>query len=92
MWQLQLTPFSPTDEAIAVAIVEAIDESGILTVSCEDIVESFNQNSDEEEIELDEVEAVLKRFSYLILWVLAHAVYKNVCAFSYANSMLIRHI
>ena len=61
MWQLQLTPFSPTDEAIAVAIVEAIDDSGILTVSCEDIVESFNQNNDEEEIELDEVEAVLKR-------------------------------
>lgn len=61
MWQLQLTPFSPTDEAIAVAIVEAIDDSGILTISCEDIVESFNQNNDEEEIELDEVEAVLKR-------------------------------
>ena len=61
MWQLQLTPFSPTDEAIAIAIVEAIDDSGILTLSCEDIVESLNQGNSEEEIELDEVQAVLKR-------------------------------
>ncbi|BDF96389.1 MULTISPECIES: RNA polymerase factor sigma-54 [Pseudoalteromonas] len=61
MWQLQLTPFSPTDEAIAIAIVEAIDDSGILTLSCEDIVESLNQGNNEEEIELDEVQAVLKR-------------------------------
>ncbi|WP_392344218.1 RNA polymerase factor sigma-54 [Pseudoalteromonas prydzensis] len=61
MWQLQLTPFSPTDEAIAIAIVEAIDDSGILTLSCEDLVESLNQGNSEEEIELDEVQAVLKR-------------------------------
>ncbi|MGO2477060.1 MAG: RNA polymerase factor sigma-54 [Pseudoalteromonas sp.] len=60
MWQLQLTPFSPTDEAIALAIVEGIDESGILTVSCEDLLESLNQGG-EEEIELDEIQAVLKR-------------------------------
>ncbi|MFC0117750.1 RNA polymerase factor sigma-54 [Pseudoalteromonas xiamenensis] len=62
MWQLELTPFSPTDRAIAVAIVEAVDESGTLTVSTQDIVDSLNEGSDEEEpIELDEVEAVLKR-------------------------------
>lgn len=61
MWQLQLTPFSPTDEAIAIAIVEAIDEGGTLTVSCEDIAQSFNQHNSDEHIELDEVEAVLKR-------------------------------
>jgi RNA polymerase sigma-54 factor len=62
MWQLQLTPFSPTDEAIAIAIVVAVDDSGILTLSCEDILESFNQeNDDEGEVELDEIEAVLKR-------------------------------
>ncbi|GAA71037.1 MULTISPECIES: RNA polymerase factor sigma-54 [unclassified Pseudoalteromonas] len=62
MWQLQLTPFSPTDEAIAIAIVEAVDDSGILTLSCEEILESFNQeNDDEDEVELDEIEAVLKR-------------------------------
>ena len=62
MWQLQLTPFSPTDEAIAIAIVEAVDDSGILTLSCEEILESFNQeNEDDNEVELDEIEAVLKR-------------------------------
>ncbi len=61
MWQLRLTPFSPTDEAIATAIVEAVDENGILTISTEDLVESLNADSQEEPIELDEVEAVLKR-------------------------------
>jgi RNA polymerase sigma-54 factor len=61
MWQLELTPFSPTDRAIALAIVEAVDDAGLLTISCEDIVESMNQDNDEELIELDEVEAVLKR-------------------------------
>ncbi|SFD30282.1 RNA polymerase factor sigma-54 [Pseudoalteromonas denitrificans] len=58
MWQLRLTPFSPTDEAIATAIVEAVDESGYLTVSTEDILDSLGS---EEDIELDEIEAVLKR-------------------------------
>ncbi|CCQ10387.1 RNA polymerase sigma-54 factor RpoN [Pseudoalteromonas luteoviolacea B = ATCC 29581] len=62
MWQLELTPFSPTDRAIAVAIVEAVDESGMLTISTQDIADSLNDGNDEEElIELDEVEAVLKR-------------------------------
>jgi len=57
MWQLRLTPFSPTDEAIATAIVEAVDDSGYLTVSAQDILDSLGS----EEVELDEIEAVLKR-------------------------------
>ncbi|KZN37313.1 RNA polymerase factor sigma-54 [Pseudoalteromonas luteoviolacea CPMOR-2] len=61
MWQLELTPFSATDRLIALSIVEAVDDSGILTVPCEDIVESLNVDNDQEPIELDEVEAVLKR-------------------------------
>ncbi|OHU90778.1 MULTISPECIES: RNA polymerase factor sigma-54 [Pseudoalteromonas] len=61
MWQLELTPFSPTDHGIAVAIVEAIDDNGTLTLSTEDILESLNDGNTEELIELDEVEAVLKR-------------------------------
>ncbi|WP_440054897.1 RNA polymerase factor sigma-54 [Pseudoalteromonas sp. T1lg65] len=61
MWQLQLTPFSPTDHAIATAIIEAVDTSGILTLSCEEILESLNGDESEETIELDEIEAVLKR-------------------------------
>ncbi len=61
MWQLQLTPFSPVDEAIATAIIEAIDDNGLLTVSTEDLLESLNHEEQDVEIELDEIEAVLKR-------------------------------
>lgn len=57
IWQMDLTPFSPLDRAIATAVIDAIDNSGYLTVSAEDILESLGV----EEAELDEVEAVLKR-------------------------------
>lgn len=56
-WQMQLTPFSDTDLAIAEIIIEAIDENGLLTISCEDILESLGL----EDVEADEVEAVIKR-------------------------------
>jgi len=56
-WQMQLTPFSETDRAIAEIIIEAIDESGLLTISCQDILDSL----DIDDIEADEVEAVIKR-------------------------------
>ncbi|MFA0678385.1 RNA polymerase factor sigma-54, partial [Vibrio sp. 10N.222.51.A6] len=52
-----LTPFTETDRSIAFALIDAIDDRGYLTVSCEDILENF----DNEEIELDEIEAVRKR-------------------------------
>lgn len=57
MWQVGLTPFSDTDRAIATSIVDAVDETGYLTVPLEDILESIG----DEEIDIDEVEAVLKR-------------------------------
>ncbi|MBW0062238.1 RNA polymerase factor sigma-54 [Escherichia coli] len=57
MWQVELTPFSDTDRAIATSIVDAVDETGYLTVRLEDILESIG----DEEIDIDEVEAVLKR-------------------------------
>ncbi|WAJ70526.1 RNA polymerase factor sigma-54 [Catenovulum adriaticum] len=57
LWQMDLTPFSPLDRGIAIAIIDAIDDSGYLTVSAEDILESLGN----EEVELDEVECVLKR-------------------------------
>ena len=57
LWQMRLTPFSDTDTAIAIAIIDSIDESGYLTISTEDVLASL----DDEEIELDEVECVLKR-------------------------------
>lgn len=33
MWQVELTPFSDTDRAIATSIVDAVDETGYLTVT-----------------------------------------------------------
>ncbi|MBU2897128.1 RNA polymerase factor sigma-54 [Vibrio hepatarius] len=56
-WQLGLTPFSDTDRTIAMAIIDAIDDYGYLTISTQDILESFNN----EDIELEEIEAVRKR-------------------------------
>jgi len=59
LWQMELTPFSDTDKTIAIAIIEAVDDAGYLTVSPEDILESVGT----EDLELDEVEAVLKRIN-----------------------------
>ena len=57
LWQLELTPFSEVDRAIAETILDAINDDGYLSVTIEDIHQAF----DNEEIELDEVEAVLHR-------------------------------
>jgi RNA polymerase sigma-54 factor len=57
MWQVGLTPFSDTDRAIATSIVNAVDDTGYLTASVEEILESIG----DDELDLDEVEAVLKR-------------------------------
>ncbi|WP_286265071.1 RNA polymerase factor sigma-54 [Thalassotalea atypica] len=58
-WQMDLTPFSETDSAIATAIIDAVDDAGYLTVSSEEVLESVGT----EGLELDEVEAVLKRIN-----------------------------
>lgn len=57
MWQVELTPFTDTDRAIATAIVDAVDPTGYLTVSLQEIQESIGN----EELSPEEVEAVLKR-------------------------------
>lgn len=56
MWQLQVTPMSDTDRAIAMAIIDGIDEDGYLSESIEDIHAGLDNAAD---IDLDEVEAVL---------------------------------
>lgn len=58
LWQLNLTPMSETDELIALAIIDAIDNTGMLSISPEEIQEGFDPELD---IELDEVEAVRHR-------------------------------
>lgn len=75
LWQLNLTPMSPTDRAIATMIIDAIDADGMLTVPLEDIAQSLNSGTGgdasygsegipepdgDDTITLDEVAAVLK--------------------------------
>jgi RNA polymerase sigma-54 factor len=57
-WQLNLTRFSDLDRVIAMSIIDALDENGRLTLSLEEIWESFDS---EMEVELDEALAVLHR-------------------------------
>lgn len=56
-WQMLLTNFSETDQMLAEALIDAIDDDGYLGQSLEEIHESVSEGS--EEIDLDEVEAVL---------------------------------
>lgn len=60
LWQMRLTPFSETDQAVAFAIIDAIDPDGYLRQSCEEILESLAID----DLELDEVQAVLKRIQH----------------------------
>ncbi|MBL4828069.1 MAG: RNA polymerase factor sigma-54 [Spongiibacteraceae bacterium] len=59
LWQLNLTRFSDIDRAIGIAIIDAIDTNGRLTLSTEDILSGFEQ--DYPDIEHDEIVAVLHR-------------------------------
>jgi RNA polymerase sigma-54 factor len=59
LWQLNLTPFSNRDRLIAMTIIDDIEPSGLLSSPIEEIYESLIDQLDE--IELDEVEAVLHR-------------------------------
>lgn len=58
LWQLELSALSNHDHIIANALIDSIDESGYLQETTESIYE--NLSKDHEELELDEVEAVLK--------------------------------
>jgi RNA polymerase sigma-54 factor len=61
-WQMQLTPFSETDRTIAESIIDSINDDGYLGTSVEDIHQAL---ADElEELELDEVTAVLHRIQF----------------------------
>ncbi|OGT71988.1 MAG: RNA polymerase factor sigma-54 [Gammaproteobacteria bacterium RIFCSPLOWO2_02_FULL_57_10] len=58
MWQLNLTPMSDADRLIGLAIVDAIDSNGMLTVSIDSIHASLIRSLD---IDPEEVVAVLHR-------------------------------
>ena len=57
LWQLNLTPSSETDKAIATAIIDALDNDGYLSSPLQDILDLLEED---QEIELEEVEAILR--------------------------------
>ena len=67
LWQLRLTPFSDTERAIALIIIDSIEDDGYLKISLEDIQQSLDvglEEGDPDNIEVDEIEAVLHRIQH----------------------------
>ena len=60
LWQLNLTRLSNVDHLIALALIDAVDADGRLTQN----PESIHRELDLEEVELDEVIAVLHRLQH----------------------------
>jgi RNA polymerase sigma-54 factor len=58
LWQLNLTPMSPRDRAIAAAIIEAVDDDGYLSESDEAIQASL---ASLHQVSVEEIEAVRHR-------------------------------
>ncbi|WP_372964295.1 RNA polymerase factor sigma-54 [Marinobacter sp.] len=63
-WQLNLTPLNERDQAIAHALLDAVDERGYLTSSVEEIHAGLFEESEDDPLELDEVQAVLHRLQH----------------------------
>ncbi len=61
MWQMGLSRFSETDEIIATTIIDSIGDDGYLMQPLEEIHEGICEQYPDSEVELDEVEAVLKQ-------------------------------
>ncbi|WKJ91004.1 RNA polymerase factor sigma-54 [Methylomonas montana] len=57
IWQLELIPISDRDYAIAVAIIDAINDDGYVTSELTDILQGLQEQLDG--LEMDEVQAVL---------------------------------
>ncbi|WP_407292183.1 RNA polymerase factor sigma-54 [Stutzerimonas zhaodongensis] len=58
LWQLNLAPMSDTDRLIAVTLIDCINPQGYLDETLEEVLDSFDPELD---IELDEIEVVLRR-------------------------------
>jgi len=57
-WQLNLTPMSESDRAVAIAVIDAIGADGYLEATLEELHETLGASA---ELELDEIAVVLKR-------------------------------
>ncbi len=61
IWQLHNSQFTDVDHIIAIAVIDAVNDDGYVTESAEDIFDGLKNELD---IELDEVEAVLRRVQH----------------------------
>jgi len=61
-WQLEMSTFSEQDYAIATAIIDSVNDDGYLTASIEEIHQGLLEQI--EDLDLDEVVAVLHRVQY----------------------------
>lgn len=57
-WQVDMSILSPRDREIADAIIDSVDDEGYLTATLDEILSGFTD--EEDPVELDEVEAVLR--------------------------------
>jgi len=57
LWQLNVTPTSEKDRAIATAIIDALDDDGYLGCNLEEIRDALGDDAD---VDPDEIEAVLR--------------------------------
>ncbi|HEY5717996.1 MAG TPA: RNA polymerase factor sigma-54 [Motiliproteus sp.] len=63
-WQLNLTPMTDLDRAVAITIIDGIDEDGYLRISLDDVLTAANEgraSNGADLVEMDEAEAVLRR-------------------------------
>ncbi len=63
-WQLNLTPMSDRDRYIAISIIDSTNPDGYLSTTIEQIHEDLYSADDEDPVELDEIQAVLKRIQH----------------------------
>ncbi len=61
-WQLDLAPMSDTDRIIATALIDAINEDGFLSLSITELYTCLN--SEEFQVDMDEIEAVRHRLQH----------------------------
>ncbi len=64
LWQIEMSPMTERDRAIAVAIIDSINIDGYLDMSVEELRETLGSDEDIE-VEADEIEAVLKQVQSL---------------------------
>lgn len=62
--QMQLAPFTELERIIAILLIDGIDEQGYLKISLPEVLEQLHTIVANQEISLEEIEAVLKRIQF----------------------------